>query len=83
MPYVKLGLAALKVAAAAGRLAGFPIPNVAGLLESQLGYTCMCLHTCIRVCVYAYLHVHACNVAGLLESQLGALVELKYEAVGR
>ena len=37
MPYVKLALTALKVASAAGRLAGVPIPNVAGLLESQLG----------------------------------------------
>ena len=37
MPYVKLGLTALKVAAAAGRLSGLPIPDVVGFLDSQLG----------------------------------------------
>lgn len=37
MPYVKLGLTALKVACVAGRLAGFPVPNVGELIEAQLG----------------------------------------------
>ena len=36
MPYVKLGLTALKVAAVAGRLAGVPVPDVGALLQSQL-----------------------------------------------
>ena len=37
MPYVKLGLTALKVACVAGRLAGFPVPNVGELIEAQMG----------------------------------------------
>ncbi|KAG1668745.1 hypothetical protein FOA52_014291 [Chlamydomonas sp. UWO 241] len=41
MPYIKVGLTILTIAAAAGRLAGFPIPNFVGnigqLLEEQLG----------------------------------------------
>ena len=41
MPYIKLGLTTLKVAYIAGRLAGFPMPDVAGVvggwIDSQLG----------------------------------------------
>ncbi|KAG1668507.1 hypothetical protein FOA52_012101 [Chlamydomonas sp. UWO 241] len=41
LPYLKVGIIALKIAAAAGRLAGFPIPDFVGsigqLLEEQLG----------------------------------------------
>ena len=41
MPYIKLGLTALKVAYIAGRLAGFPVPDVANVvgdwIDSQLG----------------------------------------------
>ena len=41
MPYIKLGLTTLKVAYIAGRLAGFPVPDVAGVvgdwIDSQLG----------------------------------------------
>ena len=41
MPYVKLGLATLKIAAHAGRLTGFPVPDVAGVvggwIDEQLG----------------------------------------------
>jgi len=41
MPYIKLGLTTLKVAYMAGRLAGFPVPDVAGVvgdwIDSQLG----------------------------------------------
>ncbi len=36
MPYVKLGLTALKVAAAAGKLTGFPIPDLGEWINSQL-----------------------------------------------
>jgi hypothetical protein len=36
MPYVKLGLTVLKVAAAAGKLAGFPIPDLRSMIDSQL-----------------------------------------------
>ena len=36
MPYVKLGLTALKVAHVAGKLAGIPIPDVGGWIDSQL-----------------------------------------------
>jgi hypothetical protein len=41
MPYIKLGLTVLKVAYVAGRLAGFPVPDVAGVvgdwIDGQLG----------------------------------------------
>jgi hypothetical protein len=41
LPYIKVGLTALKIAAAAGRLAGFPIPDFVGsigqMLDEQLG----------------------------------------------
>ena len=41
MPYIKLGLTTLKVAYIAGRLAGFPVPDVAGVvggwIDGQLG----------------------------------------------
>ncbi|KAG1669912.1 hypothetical protein FOA52_002438 [Chlamydomonas sp. UWO 241] len=41
MPYIRVGLTALKIASAAGRLAGFPIPDIAGnlsqLLDEQIG----------------------------------------------
>ena len=41
MPYIKLGLTTLKVAYMAGRLAGFPVPDVAGVvggwIDGQLG----------------------------------------------
>ena len=36
MPYIKLGLTALKVAAAAGKLTGFPIPDLGEWINSQL-----------------------------------------------
>ena len=36
MPYVKLGLTVLKVAAAAGKLTGFPIPDLKSMIDSQL-----------------------------------------------
>eukprot|EP00900_Chrysochromulina_parva_P008195 jgi/Chrpa1/17377/Chrysochromulina_OHIO_Genome00021637-RA len=36
MPYVKLGLTVLKVAAAAGKLTGFPIPDLRSMIDSQL-----------------------------------------------
>ncbi|KAG1667996.1 hypothetical protein FOA52_000640 [Chlamydomonas sp. UWO 241] len=36
MPYVKVRLTALKIASAAGRLAGFPIPDFAGSLQQML-----------------------------------------------
>jgi hypothetical protein len=36
MPYVKLGLTALKVAAAAGKLTGFPVPDLRCMIDSQL-----------------------------------------------
>ena len=37
MPYVKLGLAVLKVAAIAGRLSGFPVPDIAGVIGGWMG----------------------------------------------
>ncbi|KAG1677851.1 hypothetical protein FOA52_008615 [Chlamydomonas sp. UWO 241] len=41
MPYIKVGLVALKIAAAAGRLAGFPIPdfvdNIGQIVDEQEG----------------------------------------------
>ena len=37
MPYVKLGLAVLKAAAIAGRLSGFPVPDVAGVIGGWMG----------------------------------------------
>ena len=37
MPYIRVGLAALKTASAASRLAGFPIPNLAGEAEKLIG----------------------------------------------
>ena len=41
LPYVKLGLAVLKIAAIAGRLSGLPVPNIAGVagtwIDEQLG----------------------------------------------
>ncbi|KAG1669403.1 hypothetical protein FOA52_004054 [Chlamydomonas sp. UWO 241] len=41
MPYIKVSLTILKIAAAAGRLAGFPIPdfvgNIGQMLDQQLG----------------------------------------------
>tara|TARA_B100000459_G_scaffold133172_1_gene88268 strand:- start:52 stop:2280 length:2229 start_codon:yes stop_codon:yes gene_type:complete len=35
-PWLELGLTTLKVASVAGRLAGFPVPNVAGLVDGWL-----------------------------------------------
>eukprot|EP00873_Tetraselmis_striata_P023821 jgi/Tetstr1/444085/TSEL_003323.t2 len=35
-PYLKVGITVLKLAAGAGRLAGVPVPDVMGMLESQL-----------------------------------------------
>mmetsp|Transcript_20805 Transcript_20805/g.52819 ORF Transcript_20805/g.52819 Transcript_20805/m.52819 type:complete len:294 (-) Transcript_20805:228-1109(-) len=37
MPYVKLGLTVLKAAAIAGRLSGFPVPDVAGVIGGWIG----------------------------------------------
>ena len=37
MPYVKLGLAVLKAAAIAGRLSGFPVPDIAGVVGGWMG----------------------------------------------
>ena len=37
MPYVKLGLAVLKAAAIAGRLSGFPVPDIAGVIGGWMG----------------------------------------------
>jgi hypothetical protein len=36
MPYIKLGLTVLKVAAAAGKLTGFPVPDLRSMIDSQL-----------------------------------------------
>jgi len=36
MPYVQLGLATLRVAAMAGRLTGFPVPDVAGVVGGRI-----------------------------------------------
>jgi len=36
MPYIMLGLTVLKVAAAAGKLTGFPIPDLGSMIDSQL-----------------------------------------------
>ena len=36
MPYVKLSLAVLKAAAIAGRLSGFPNPDIAGVIDSWI-----------------------------------------------
>ena len=35
-PWLELGLTTLKVASVAGRLAGIPVPNVAGLVDGWL-----------------------------------------------
>mmetsp|Transcript_8728 Transcript_8728/g.25158 ORF Transcript_8728/g.25158 Transcript_8728/m.25158 type:complete len:627 (-) Transcript_8728:126-2006(-) len=37
MPYIRVGLTVLKTASAASRLAGFPIPNLAGEAEKLIG----------------------------------------------
>ena len=37
MPYIKIGLTVLKTASAASRIAGFPVPDVAGAAEQFLG----------------------------------------------
>ena len=37
MPYIKLGLAVLKVAAIAGGLSGVPVPDIAGVIGGWMG----------------------------------------------
>ena len=45
MPYVKLGLATLRVAAIAGRLTGFPVPDIAGVASAWIDQQLKALDT--------------------------------------